>query len=138
MSLSTPIWNKNLSALFIRVPIGLYFALAGRLKLQDLEGFIDTVRAFNILPNEVATVYGVMIPWVEIGIGIALIFGVLTTLSAITGSLLLLSYILALGIFPNHPEVFNKDLVLLGGMLSLLASGSGSFGFDALRKSSSA
>ena len=138
MSLSTPIWNKNLSALFIRVPIGLYFALAGRLKLQDLEGFIDTVRAFNILPNEVATVYGVMIPWVEISIGIALIFGVLTTLSAITGSLLLLSYILALGIFPNHPEVFNKDLVLLGGMLSLLASGSGSFGFDALRKSSSA
>ncbi len=136
MSFSKPLMSSVYSALFIRVPLGVYFILAGRLKLLDAEGFIETVRAFKILPTEVATLFGVMIPWLEVLVGVAIALGILTTLASITASFLLISYILALGVFPNHPDIFNKDLILLGCTLSFLASGSGGFSFDGLRSSS--
>jgi uncharacterized membrane protein YphA (DoxX/SURF4 family) len=135
MAINTPIWDVNLSGMFIRVPIGLYLMLAGRMKLENIEGFIETVRNFGLLPDQLAILYGVMLPWGELIIGALLFVGLWTTLSAILAALMLISYIVAVGLFPMHSEIFNKDLILLGGALALLATGAGSFSIDSFRRS---
>ena len=128
------IWNAQFSGLFVRLPLGLYFCLAGYLKLQNFEPFVETVRSFHLLPDQLAVLYGVMLPWIEIGTGVLLIFGLWTIIAASVASMLLLTFVLALGIFPTNPKLFNKDIILLFASLSLLASGGGAWSIDKFRE----
>ena len=135
MAVNKPLWDVNLGGMFIRIPLGLYFLLAGRMKLEHIEGFIETVRTFGILPDQAAVLYGVMLPWMEVIIGFLLIVGFWTSAVAIVSSLMLFSFIVAVGIFPMHPDIFNKDIILLCASLALLATGSGAFSVDSFRRS---
>lgn len=133
-ALSKPIWNPKHSGLLIRVPLGLYFILAGHMKLQNLEGFIETVRSFNLLPESLAVLYGVLIPWFELVCGIFLVIGIWTTLAAAVAAAMLLTFIYAIGVTPSNPRLFNKDIMVLGAALSLLSCGAGSYSVDEFRK----
>ena len=136
MTFSKPIWNQNLSGLFVRVPLGIYLLYAGRLKLLDPNGFIDTVRQFKILPDHLATLYAVLLPYFEILTGGLLILGLWTSVCAILAALMLLSFIIAINFFPypENPFLFNKDVLLLCAALSLLSSGAGAFSIDNFRQ----
>ena len=133
-ALSKPIWDAKLTGLFIRVPLGLYFLLAGHMKLTNLESFIGTVRGFNLMPDSLAVLYAVMVPWAEFICGFLLIIGIWTTLAAGVASALLMTFIYAIGITPSNPNLFNKDILILGATLSLLSCGGGSFSIDEFRK----
>jgi uncharacterized membrane protein YphA (DoxX/SURF4 family) len=134
-STSDPIGNPLFGPFLVRVGLGGYFALAGLVKLENITVFVDRVRAFGILPNELATLYGLLLPYAEIAVGTLLILGFWTTVASALASLMLSSFIVALGLFPNSQVmVFNKDIILLGGSLSLLYSGSGAMSVDRFRK----
>lgn len=135
MPTGEPIWNREFSGTLLRIPLGLYFLFAGRMKLEFIDGFIETVRSFGILPDQMAVLYGVMTPWVEVVVGIMLVVGFWTTTAAIGATLMLVSYIVAMGLFPMHPDIFNKDIILLCASLALLATGGGILSIDGFRRS---
>lgn len=134
MKLNEPIGNPNLGPLLIRISLGFYFVLAGFAKLDNIPGFIKEVQSFHILPNHLATLYGILLPYGEMMTGLLLIIGIWTTLAAVLSSLMLLSFVIAFGAFPSGGHLFNKDILLLAGSLSLLYSGGGALSIDRFRK----
>ena len=132
IKLSEPLGNPLFAGLFVRLPLGVYFVMAGLMKLNTPEAFVVSVRKFGILPEPLATLYGILLPYVEIAAGALMALGFWTTLSAILTSLMLLSFVIAFGIRDQHP--FNKDLILLFASISILFSGSGAWSIDRFRK----
>ena len=130
--MNEPIGNALYGPLLARLPLGAYFLLAGYAKLQNPDKFVMVVKKFGILPEPLATLYAILLPYVETISGGMLILGAWTTLFAILMSLMLASFIIAIGLFEGMP--FNKDLVLLGLSLSFLWSGSGACSIDRFRK----
>lgn len=136
---SNPIGNSIYAPLFLRVPLGAYFVLAGLTKIDNIDAFVQQVKAFGILSNSVATAFGGILPYVEILCGLMVIFGFLTTLASGVLSLLLVTFIYAIGLFPYAKvafaeNLFNKDLLLLAIAVSLLYSGPGAFSIDRFRR----
>jgi uncharacterized membrane protein YphA (DoxX/SURF4 family) len=131
---SKPLWDSGIGGLLVRIPIGVYFFMAGRMKLENVGGFVDTVQSFNILPQDLAVLFGVMVPWLETIIGIFLVLGLWTTATAMVAGAMLVSYIVALGLNPVSPSLFNKDVMILGAVLSLAASGAGTLSVDKFRR----
>ena len=124
-------WAKA-STLFIRVPLGLFFLMAGFAKAGDPQSFVELVRSFAILPESLASIYGFVVPYLEILLGAAVILGLWTKWAGLIMSLLLLSFIIATGINPNSAP-FNKDIILLGASVSLWLGGSHFWSVDGRR-----
>jgi uncharacterized membrane protein YphA (DoxX/SURF4 family) len=135
IKMTEPLGNPMYAPFFVRISIGGYFLLAGLMKLDRIPAFIKEVQAFDILPYHLATVYAILLPYTEVVVGSMLLLGSWTTLAAMLASSMLFSFVLALGIFPNSGGLYNKDLILLAGSLSLLFSGSGALSVDRFRKS---
>jgi uncharacterized membrane protein YphA (DoxX/SURF4 family) len=133
MSLSSPIWKSSLGPLLVRLPLGLYLFIAGYKKFLAPNEFIEAVKTFNVLPDHLAVLYGVILPYAEMLSGFLLFFGFLTTLAAAISSLVLLSVVIAVGVTPQDSPIFNKDILLLGASMSLLATGSGAVSIDDFR-----
>ena len=139
MRMSQPVGDPVWGALFIRLPLGAYFILAGMAKLDVIPWFIKEVEKFKVLNGHSATLYGILLPYAEICAGALLVLGLWTTLASILCSLMLLSYIIGLGLFPYTDELtktlFNKDVVLLGASVSLMYIGAGAYSVDRFRTS---
>ena len=129
-----PIGPASVGPLIARVVIGAYFLLAGLSKLQMLSAFVAQVKTFGVLPENASSLYAVLLPYLEVFIGGCFILGLWTTMVAIVASMLLVSFIFAFGFFPGSSDIFNKDIVLLGTVLSLLYTGPGAYGLDNIRK----
>ncbi|NDC39656.1 MAG: DoxX family protein, partial [Proteobacteria bacterium] len=127
--------NALYGPLFIRLTVGAYFIIAGMTKLDNPTAFVNEVQKFGILKEPLATLYGLLLPYVEILAGGLLVLGLWTTLAAILSSLMLLSFVIALRVFSDPgSHLFNKDIMVLGATLSLLWSGPGFFSIDYFRK----
>lgn len=135
MKMHEPIGNSLYGPLLIRCSIGAWFVLAGLMKLDNPSLFVQQVERMNIIPAPFSTLYGILLPYLELGVGALLVLGVFTTLGAILASVLLLSFVFAFGIFPSGGALFNKDILILAAALSLLYSGAGAFSIDRFRKS---
>lgn len=136
MKMHEPVANSIYGPLILRATLGVYFFLAGITKLDNMDAFVQVVRNVKILPPNLALVYAILLPYFEVFVGILLVLGIWTTLAAILASAMLVSYIVAIGMFPHQgSELFNKDVILLAGTLSLLFTGSGAMSVDRFRKS---
>ena len=134
MKINHPIGNPNIGAFLIRVSLGAYFILAGMAKLEDLPAFIAEVNKMNVLSSNSARLFGTLLPYLEIFSGTLLCFGFWTTLAALITSLLLVSFIFALKVFPSSGYLFNKDIILLCASISLMFTGAGSLSIDKFRR----
>lgn len=134
MKINEPIGNSNIGPFLIRIPLGAYLLMAGLVKLDNLPAFIDQVRQFNVVSPNVARLYATLLPYLEIVSGVLLCMGFWTTLASALSSLLLISFIFGLKLFPNDNYIFNKDVILLGASLSLLFTGAGSLSVDKFRR----
>ncbi len=134
MKINAPIGNPIYAPLFIRLTLGGYFVLAGISKIPLLHAFIGQVKSLGVAPDNVATLYATLLPYLEIFVGGSLMFGLWTTLSALMAALMLLSFVIAFGIFPGEFQIFSKDVILVGAALSLMLSGPGAYSLDNLRK----
>lgn len=54
------------------------------------------VRAYELLPIWLANIFGLVLPWLEIGAGVLLIIGVGIRYAAIFGSALMIAFIIAI------------------------------------------
>ncbi len=135
MKMTQPIGNGLYAPLFIRLALGAYLVMAGLAKLDNIPAFIKVIEEYKIISGHAATLYGVLVPYFEIGVGVMFIAGMWTTLAGIIASLILASFVYAMGIASKGGYVPNKDIILLAASLSLLYSGAGAFSVDRFRAS---
>jgi uncharacterized membrane protein YphA (DoxX/SURF4 family) len=83
-------------ALVARFVLGGVLLAAGLLKYKHLDKSQMAVRAYEILPISIANFLGIVLPFVEIGIGILLILGAAIRISAICGGLLMIIFIIGI------------------------------------------
>lgn len=79
--------------LLFRLLLGGVLFFAGYLKAFNPSKAMMAVRAYEILPIPVANVFGVALPWIEMGVGLLLIIGMAVRYSAIFGGVLMLLFI---------------------------------------------
>lgn len=85
-------WLTLLSRLILG---GVLFA-AGALKIGNLQKSAMAVRAYEMLPVELANFLGYVLPWIEIGIGLLLIVGASVKICGLLGAVTMLAFIIAI------------------------------------------
>lgn len=133
MKLDKPIFSSNLAGLFLRVPVGIYFFLSGRLFLHQPDSLVQVIKEFQIFPDSLAQLYALGLPYLLIGVGVLLTFGFLTTLASIIGLVIIASYIYVFGIYPDAIVPFNQYIIWFGCILGLLSTGPGALSVDKFR-----
>jgi len=66
----------------LRLALGGIFITASIGKLSHQAEFINTVMSYGILPDSLAQLYGIVIPWAELFIGCCLVFGIFSTFAS--------------------------------------------------------
>jgi len=69
---------------------------AGWPKLMDSAGTVRSVRAFQILPEAVVPTFGYALPVVELALGVLLVLGLFTRLSAIATAVLMVVFMVGI------------------------------------------
>ena len=82
--------------LLARLILGIVLIVAGGLKVTSPLVSARAVRAFQILPYDFAGYVGYALPVVEILIGLLLVAGLFTRLSASVGGLLMVAFIIGI------------------------------------------
>ena len=82
--------------LLARLILGIVLIVAGGLKVTSPLVSARAVRAFQILPYDFAGYVGYALPVVEILIGLLLVAGLFTRLSAAVGGLLMVAFIIGI------------------------------------------
>jgi uncharacterized membrane protein YphA (DoxX/SURF4 family) len=138
--------------LFARLLLGVVLLLAGYLKAQSPSKAQMAVRAYRLLPVSIANLFGLVLPWLEIGAGILLIVGIAVRYSSLFGGALMLLFVGAIsqawvrglsidcGCFGGGGEVAAgqtkylqevlRDLGLTATAIFLYLYPHGKFGFD--------
>ncbi len=106
--------------LLARLILGVVLIVAGALKVTSPAVSARAVNAFQILPYEVARYVGYALPVVEIVVGVLLVTGLFTRLSAAVGGLLMLAFLV--GIISAWMRGLSIDCGCFGGGGSIDAS----------------
>ena len=137
---------RGLGPSLLRLAVGTVFVAHGLIKLLPLPGggVATTAALFESLAFAMPYAVAVTLGWVEVAGGVALVLGAYTGWAAF--ALLLTTVVtswklrLAHGLFLNwslEPGVehgYEFDLLLVGALLSLMATGGGSLSVDRARR----
>lgn len=82
--------------LLCRLILGGVFLAAGIPKAMNIAETQQATRAYQILPYELAGAWGMVMPFVEIVVGVLLILGLMTRLAAVVGTLLMIAFIIGI------------------------------------------
>jgi putative oxidoreductase len=80
----------------VQIALGLIFVVAALPKLTDPPSFAHMIYNYRILPAGLINVSALIMPWVEVLCGLALILGVWTRAARTVIALLLITFILAI------------------------------------------
>ncbi|MEM6909949.1 MAG: MauE/DoxX family redox-associated membrane protein [Verrucomicrobiota bacterium] len=83
---------------YLRFTLGNLFVWAGVLKVKDPQGFHESVLAFELIVNPLAAWVAILLPWLEIVLGLALIFKLVYRAAALCLGGLNLAFIVALSL----------------------------------------
>lgn len=87
---------KQWIGLVARLVTGVVWVVAGALKLGHPDESVAAVKAYQLLPHSAAQFVGYLLPPLEIAIGLCLILGLLTRLSALVSALLFAAFIIGI------------------------------------------
>ena len=79
--------------LFARLALGGVLLVAGAIKIPTPYKAAAAMRAYELLPNSLASIFGYILPWFEVGLGLLLILGVASRISGLIGALLMVLFI---------------------------------------------
>lgn len=101
-----------------RFILGAIFILAAAAKLPKQAQFINVVTGMGLLPEELARAYGLVLPWLELAVGICLVTGLFSRITAGLSILMIISFIVAngTGVYVHkqtHCPCFGGGLVLI-------------------------
>jgi uncharacterized membrane protein YphA (DoxX/SURF4 family) len=103
----------DLVGLLARLVLGVVLVVAGGLKVPTPAVSAMAVRAYQLLPYDVAGVVGVALPVLEIAVGLLLVLGLLTRPAAVVGGLLMLAFLV--GIISAWARGLTIDCGCFGG-----------------------
>lgn len=86
----------DLAGLLARLILGVALLVAGALKVTSPAVSARAVQAFQILPYDLAGFVGYALPVVEIAVGLLLVLGLFTRVSAVVGGLLMLAFMIGI------------------------------------------
>ena len=133
----------------LRIYLGLVFILAAVYKIADPYSFGLSIATYDILPLSLINLMAVMLPWVEVLVGVTLIIGLWTRASALAIAGMMIMFIIAVlialskdlhmscGCFASAEageEISSgtvvRDLLWLAGAAYVLVVDDGRFGLD--------
>jgi len=121
--------GASLGLFILRLAVGFLFLFAGAEKLMDLEGFINSLKAMDVMPENLAFITGFMLPFAQIFLGGLFIIGLFTPVVSFFLSALTLSILMMTGIGdPVH--AFSLNWIVLACTLCVMFSGAGVISFD--------
>ncbi|MBS1516298.1 MAG: DoxX family protein [Bacteroidetes bacterium] len=122
--------DASFGLLLIRLTLGGIFLVAGASKLLHLEEFIKAVKGMGVLPENIAFIFGFILPFIEVIFGALYIIGFFTPITSFVLSMLLVSFLITL---KNDAEIpFTYNWVFLACTLCTMFSGAGLISFDAM------
>ena len=75
-----------------RLGLAAVWLVSGTLKAIDLDQTVVAVRAYDVLPRGAVDVVAAVLPFLEIALGLLLLFGIGTRLVAVVSGVLLLTF----------------------------------------------
>ena len=99
--------------LVFRLVLGGVLLAAGLLKYQHLDKSQMAVRAYELLPIALANFLGIVLPYLEIAVGILLIIGAAVRVSAVISGLLMFAF--SIGIAQAWARGLSIDCGCFGG-----------------------
>ncbi len=85
-------------ALPVRIYLGIVFIAACWYKIADPGEFALSIATYDILPLKLVNLMAVLLPWIELVVGVTLIIGFWTRASALAVAGMMLLFIGALGL----------------------------------------
>jgi uncharacterized membrane protein YphA (DoxX/SURF4 family) len=82
--------------LLARLILGGVLLAAGGLKMGNLQKSAMSVRAYELLPIDLANFFGYVLPWIEMGMGLLLIVGAVVSIMGLLGALIMLAFVVAI------------------------------------------
>jgi len=82
----------------VRATLGVLFIWASLDKILHPDQFAKIVYSYQVLPGEVVNIFGIILPWLELICGVALIAGVMVRPAAVWIGALLVVFIIAVSI----------------------------------------
>ncbi|MDP9799718.1 putative membrane protein YphA (DoxX/SURF4 family) [Catenuloplanes nepalensis] len=119
------------AGLVARLGLAAVWLYAGGSKAGDLAGSARAVNAYQLLPFDVAQVIGAMLPFVEVAVGLLLLAGLATRVSAVFSALLLVVFIV--GIASAWARGLQIDCGCFGSGGQLAAGESPTYGWEITR-----
>jgi uncharacterized membrane protein YphA (DoxX/SURF4 family) len=119
-------------SLLVRVALGLVFVYSSWAKIADPPGFAEMVWNYRILPGFLVNPVAIVLPWLELLAGLALISGFLRKGAALLIGVMLVVFMVALstdlargiaiecGCFPTAAEAKTTVALFAGMKLDLL------------------
>jgi uncharacterized membrane protein YphA (DoxX/SURF4 family) len=133
---------KEWVGLVLRLVVGGVWIVAAAIKLPDPAQSVAAVRAYQLLPGNLVTPVGQLLPVIEIVVGLMLVIGLLTRGAAVISSILFVAFIIGIasvwargitidcgcfgggGTDPDaaskYPWEIARDVALLGASLFLV------------------
>lgn len=87
---------RDVVGLLARLVLGGTLLVAGGLKVGNPLGSARAVQAYDVMPFELARYLGYALPWLEVVIGLLLILGLFTRISATVGTLLMVAFVIGI------------------------------------------
>jgi uncharacterized membrane protein YphA (DoxX/SURF4 family) len=87
---------KDWIGLAARLVTGGVWIVAGLIKLPDPAGSVRAVRAYDLLPESVVPTVGLVLPILEVVVGLCLVLGLLTRTMAVVSALLFVAFIIGI------------------------------------------
>ena len=134
MKLNEPIGNSIYASLLVRLPVGAHLILLGMRHAEMGPKFLEGAKGMRLFGEPFSTLYGILVPYLEIASGALIVVGLYTTLASIIAGAIVASFVMALGWWDGAKRLPTPDVLLLGAVLSLLYSGPGALSFDRFKK----
>jgi uncharacterized membrane protein YphA (DoxX/SURF4 family) len=129
--------NNSFLIFMIRFVIGWIFIIAGAKKAVNIEAFISYVKSLDILSDNLAFIFGFILPFAEIFFGALFLIGFMTPFTSFVLSIFELSFILAYSssyantpLYSISPIAYN--FLMLVCTIGIMFSGAGVVSFDVL------
>jgi uncharacterized membrane protein YphA (DoxX/SURF4 family) len=87
---------RDLVGLLARLVLGATVLAAGALKVGHPETSARSVRAYQLLPFDLAGYVGYALPILEIAVGVLLVLGLFTRVNAVIGGVLMAAFIIGI------------------------------------------
>jgi uncharacterized membrane protein YphA (DoxX/SURF4 family) len=123
--------RPSIGLLLIRLVAGSYTLSLGIMQANNIEDYINKIKALNFFSENTAFIIGFVTPFLLIIFGALYIMGFFTPVTSFTLALISVTKIASRGLFPTAGIPFNKDLIFFVCFATTLFAGAGIISFDA-------